>query len=273
MRDDRSGVSEQTPVVNVHHEEDARFSMQFCRWVLKPIGMWPFVYGPPTRNDKFVSAILISICVAFLSFVLIPSGIHTLFREKDIYTKLKLIGPTMYCMTASLKYFYLGIRGTAFTKCIRHMEDDWRTVQDGNHRNIMLKNALLGRKLITICMFFLYSGGLSYHSILPLSSIKKINENYTSRPHTYAGYDIFFDPEASPAYEIVLCIHCIYAIVTYNITTSAYSLSAVFVAHSCGQAQILMNMLDDLVDGKSSKGTTVGERLGVITKQHVRALR
>ncbi|XP_077269870.1 odorant receptor 4-like isoform X2 [Temnothorax americanus] len=259
---------------NVHHEHDIRYTMQLCRWVLKPIGMWHPIYGHhPSRNEKLVSIALIVTCFSALCFVLIPAGLYTLFREKNINIKVKLFGPIGFCLTSTIKYCYLGARAAAFGRCIQHVEDDWRVMQYQDHRGIMLKNALMGRRITTLCALFLYIGGLSYHTIMPLSSRRKINENYTIRLHTYPGYDLFFDPQASPAYEIVFCVHCLFALVTYNITTAACSLAAIFVTHACGQVQILMTLLDDLIEGKWSKGTTVKDRLSMITKHHVRVLR
>ena len=257
---------------NVHHKHDIRYTMQLCRWVLKPIGMWHPIYGHSSQNEKFISIILIIICFSALCFVLIPAGFYTLFREKDINIKVKLFGPVGFCLTNTIKYCYFGARAAAFGRCIRHVEDDWRIVQHQT-REIMLKKVLIGRRLTTLCAIFLYTGGLSYHIIMPLSSKQEINENLTIRIHTYPGYDIFFDPGASPAYEIVFCIHCLFAMITYHITTASCSLAAIFVTHACGQIDILMLLLDDLVEGKWSKDTTVKKRLSAIAKHHVRILR
>ena len=245
--------------------------MQLCRWVLKPIGIWHPIYGHPSQNEKFISIILIVICFSALCFVLIPAGFYTLFREKDISIKVKLFGPVGFCLTNTIKYCYVGARAAAFGRCIRHVEDDWRIVHHQT-REIMLKQ-VLGRRLTTLCAIFLYTGGLSYYIIMPLSSRQEINENYTIRIHTYPGYDMFFDPRVSPAYEIVFCIHILFAMITYHITTASCSLAAIFVTHACGQIDILMLLLDDLVEGKWSKNTTVKKRLSAIAKHHVRILR
>ncbi|XP_032669640.1 uncharacterized protein LOC116843368 [Odontomachus brunneus] len=258
---------------NTHYENDVHFTMQLCRWVLKPIGIWHPIYGQASRYDKFISVILFIICLAALCFVLIPSGIYTVFRAKDINIRIKLIGPVGFCLTTTIKYCYLGVRAASFGKFIHHVEDDWRIVQDKDHREIMLKNAFTGRRLTSLCALFLYTGGLSYTTIMPLSSRIKINGTIISRPHTYPGYDIFFDPETSPTYEIVFCIHCLYSLITYNITTAACSLAAIFVTHACGQVQILMTLLDDLVEGNKNKDTTVDNRLSIIVRHHVRILR
>ncbi|XP_011058421.1 PREDICTED: uncharacterized protein LOC105148412 [Acromyrmex echinatior] len=138
---------------------------------------------------------------------------------------------------------------------------------------MMLRNVLVGRRLTTLCVIFLYTGGMSYHTIMPLSSRTKTNGSFTSRPLVYPGYDLYFDPQASPAYEIIFGMHCLSAMIQYSATTAACSLAASFATHACGQVQILMTLLDDLVDGKRNKGTNVEKRLRLITKHHVRVLR
>ncbi|XP_029160996.1 odorant receptor 4-like [Nylanderia fulva] len=273
---DRSQLPESMvePMVghNVNYEHDINYTMQLCRWVLKPIGIWHLINGNASRNAKLISLALIVTCLSALCFVLIPSGLHTLFYEKDINIKVKLFGPVGFCLTSTIKYCYLGARGPAFGRCIRIVENDWRTVQNPAQREMMLKKALVGRRLTILCALFLYTGGLSYHTIMPLSS-RQVSENFTFRPLTYPGYNLFFDPQVSPVYEIVFCIHCLFALITYNITTAACSLAAIFVTHACGQIQILIMLLGNLVDGKMSKDNTVEKRLSVIAKHHVQILK
>jgi len=270
MRDQFQLIERTLKMYNVHYKHDIRYTMQLCRWMLKPIGMWHPIYGHPSQNEKFISIILIVICFSALCFVLIPAGFYTLFREKDISIKVKLFGPVGFCLTNTIKYCYFGARAAAFGRCIRHVKDDWRIVHHQT-REIMLKQ-VLGRRLTTLCAIFLYIGGLSYYIIMPLSSRQEINENYTIRINTYPGYDMFFDPTASPAYEIMFCIHILFAMISLQITTASCSLAAIFVTHACGQIDILILLLDDLVEGKWSKDT-VKKRLSAIAKHHVRILR
>ncbi|KMQ96107.1 odorant receptor 13a [Lasius niger] len=268
---DRSRLPDK--IYNVHYENDVHYTMQLCRWILKPIGIWHLIYGRSSQYEKLLSVTLIFACFSVLCFVLIPSGPYTLLREKDINVKLKLFGPVGFCLTSAIKYCFLGMRGTAIGRCIEHVEHDWQVIQYQDHRKMMLRNALVGRRLTMLCVIFLYTGGMSYHTIMPLSVRMKTNNNYTNRPLVYPGYDIYFDPQTSPAYEIVFFLHCLSAIIQYSITTAACSLAAIFATHACGQVQILMTLLDDLVEGKRNKNTTVDKRLILITRHHVRVLR
>ncbi|XP_011058381.1 PREDICTED: uncharacterized protein LOC105148373 [Acromyrmex echinatior] len=131
----------------------------------------------------------------------------------------------------------------------------------------------MARRITMLCVIFLYGGGLFYHTILPLSSRTKINGSFTNKPLIYPGYDLYLDPQASPAYEIIIGMHCLSAMIQYSATTAVCSLAANFATHARGQVQILMTLLDDLVNGKKTKGTNVEKRLSFITKHHVRVLR
>ncbi|KAF3054499.1 Odorant receptor 184 [Nylanderia fulva] len=261
---DRSQLPDK--IYNVHYENDIHYTMQLCRWILKPIGIWHLIYGRSSLYEKLISRTLIFVCFSVLCFVLIPAGPYTLLREKDIIIKIRLFGPVYFCLTSALKYCFLGMRGTAIRRCIEHVEHDWQVIQYEDHRKMMLRNAMVGRRLTTLCVIFLYIGGMSYHMIMPL-------KNYTIRPLVYLGYDIYFNPQISPAYEIVFFLHCLSALIQYSITTATCSLGAIFATHACGQVQILMTLLNDLVEGKRSKNTTVDNRLSLITRHHVRILR
>ncbi|KAL2731019.1 OR4 protein [Vespula squamosa] len=270
LGDSRDNNSE---IENKNYQKDIRYVLQLCRWIIKPIGIWPLIYDGATKMEIIISIVLSFACISCLCFVLIPSGLHTLIYEKNINIKLKLFGPVGFCLTSTIKYCYLGIKGRAIGRCIGYMDKDWRHVRDEDYRRIMIKHATVGRNLTILCASFLYSGGMSYHTIMPLFSRKKIDENHTIRPLTYPGYDHFIESQVSPTYEIIFFTHCIYALITYNITTATCSLAATFVSHVCGQVQIIISRLDDLVDGKKNENTVLGDRLAVIIQEHVKVLR
>ncbi|XP_043488149.1 odorant receptor 4-like [Polistes fuscatus] len=270
---DRSNIHSETGIRNIHYQKDIKYALQFCRWVLKPIGIWPLIYPGATKKQITLSIFLGIACVTCLCFVLIPSGLHTLIYEQNINIKLKLFGPVGFCLTSTIKYCYLGIKGNAIGRCIYYMEKDWKYVKDENYRRIMMKHATVGRNLTILCASFLYSGGMSYHTIMPLFSRQRIDENHTIRPLTYPGYDKFFESQTSPTYEIIFVTHCVYALITYNITTATCSLAATFVSHICGQVQIILARLDDLVDGRTNRNTLVADRMAIIIQDHVKVLR
>ncbi|XP_015179496.1 PREDICTED: uncharacterized protein LOC107068018 [Polistes dominula] len=253
--------------------DDKGYAIRLCRFVLKPIGLWSMIYGHVSRAEKILSVVLAVTCFSTVCFVLLPAGLYTILYEHNINAKLKLFGPVGFCLTSTIKYCYLGLKGQAIGRCIEHVENDWKMVRDRNHRTIMIEYATLGRNLTVLCALFLFSGGMSYHTVMTLSSSTKINETFTIRPLTYPGYDRYFDVQASPTYEIVFFLHCVCAMVMYSITTAACCLAATFVTHACGQIQIVMTRLSDLVEGRESSGIELNDRLVIIVRDHVKTLR
>lgn len=164
---DRSRLPDR--IYNVCYKHDIRYAMQLCRWILKPIGIWHLIYGRSSQSEKLLSLMLMLACFSFLCFVLVPAGPYILFREKDINIKVKLFGPVGFCLTSAIKYCFLAARVSAIGRCVEHVESDWQVVRHQDHRKMMLRNALVGRRLTTLCVIFLYTGGMSYHTIMPLS--------------------------------------------------------------------------------------------------------
>lgn len=257
---------------NSNYENDINYTLEMCRWILKPIGIWSYVYSRTSKLEKVTSIALLIACFSCLFFIIVPSSHYIFFVEKNVQTKVKLLGPVGFCVSSAIKYCYLGQKGAIFGRCIKHVEKDWKTVDSRSDRTIMLKHASISRNLITLCAVFLYSGGMSYHTVMQFLSKERTKRNSTIRPLTYPGYDAFLDTQSSPSYEIVFCIHCLSAMVMYSVTTAAYSLAAICVTHICGQIQIQISRLKNLVEkrqGKDSRRITLAN----IVRDHVEILR
>ncbi|KAK2583203.1 hypothetical protein KPH14_009223 [Odynerus spinipes] len=266
-------VLEKEIVQNAYYKDDIRYTMQFCRWILTPIGIWPLLREDVSKTDRNLSIMFLAICCGLFCFILIPSAIQIFVVEKDINIKVKLIGPTCFCLSAAIKYFYFAWHRHGFQICIEYIERDWRTVRNKDDRAVMLKYAVLGRKLTKLCAIFLYTAGISFHTVIPLSSGKHAVANVTLRHFIYSGYDILFDSQASPAYEIVLSVHCVTAVIMYNITTAACSLAAIFVTHACSRIEIIMERINGLVEDTCGDHEYLKVRLAGIVKEHVNILR
>ncbi|CAK9804312.1 hypothetical protein ANTQUA_LOCUS4038 [Anthophora quadrimaculata] len=258
---------------NDHYETDIRYTFELCHWILKPIGMYPLIFNRTSKYERIASVLLILLCCSILQFVIVPFGHHILFIEKDMNMFVKYLGPLTFCLTTFFKYCYFGTKATAIGRCVKHVERDWKMLQNKNHRMIMIRYVTISRNLIKLCAIFLYTGGLSYHTIIPLLSTKNINGNVTFRPLTYPGYEDFFDVQKSPIYEIVYCMHCVYVLVTANIAMAAYSLTTIFATHACGQIKIQTTRLENLTKGEKLLEKVVKDRLAVIVSGHVQILK
>ncbi|XP_043282244.1 odorant receptor 4-like [Venturia canescens] len=157
---------------------------------------------------------------------------------------------------------------------MEHLERDWMSIKSEKDREIMVRNVNVGRQLTMICALFMYTGGLSYHTVMPWWQGNEINEfNETIRPLVYPGYDMFVDSQKSPVYEIIFYTHCFASFVMYTITTTACNLAATFVAHACAQIQIIMSRLETLYENIDEADKLPEHRLGLVIESHVRVLR
>ncbi|XP_078043442.1 odorant receptor 2a-like isoform X1 [Augochlora pura] len=269
MRGDRSCSRARSR--NDHHRNDLNYTLEMCRWLLKPLGVWTSIYHRVSREEKILSLFLQLVCFSCLLFVILPSAHNMFFLEKDVQNVVKLFGPVGFCTFSTIKYMILGVKGNILGRCIKHVEKDWRIVGDPYHRAIMLKQASISRYLITVCVIFLYTGGMSYHTVMQFLSKDNSNANVTMRPITYPCFN-FLDAQSSPTYEIVFFLHCVSALVQYTITSAGYSMAAIFVTHICGQIQIQIKRLNELVDDDREK-STFRDSIGSIVRDHAEVLR
>ncbi|XP_016910386.2 odorant receptor 4 [Apis cerana] len=139
----------------------------------------------------------------------------------------------------------------------------------------MLKYGQIGRNLTIICAIFIYTGGSIFHTILQYKIGTFIDEhNRTIKPVVYPIYNTLFDVQKSPIYELVYLLHSICGYVMYSVTAGSCGLTALFATHACGQIDIVIARLNDLIHGKYTKNTfNLNTRLVKIVKHHLRILR
>ncbi|XP_025075356.1 uncharacterized protein LOC105432429 [Pogonomyrmex barbatus] len=256
---------------NVNCERDILNTLIWNRWILRVLGIWPLVYPDTSTIEKILASISFAFCWSVLSFLLIPLTIFTFSKHSATYDRVKMLGPLVYVCISMLNYLFLVIRHKNIRQCIRVLSTDWRVVQQEDHRKIMIRNAAKGHVLSKFCIVFMYCGGLSYHTLMPfLSHAPTDEQNGTVRPLPWKGFDSIFDLHFMPVYIFVFCAQCCSGIVMFNITTGVCCLAAMFVAHACGQIEIVMDHIENFIKSvqKSPK-----QRMAVIIKHHVQILR
>ncbi|XP_014475033.1 PREDICTED: uncharacterized protein LOC106744625 [Dinoponera quadriceps] len=252
------------------------YSIQLNRWLLKPIGAWPLSLCE-TTTEKISCVILIINSYFLIGFLLVPCTLCTILVATDLDSKLRMIGPLSFVLMATVKHCILTARNGNIGECIRHVHSDWSRVGLGQEkdREIMFDCARFGRWLSFISATFMYSAGLFYNGLMPLLAERtELIDNETVRLHPYPTYRGLFDSRDSPSFEIVQFLQGLAGYVLYTITSGVCSLIAVFVMHACGQCQILMLKMEDLVDSKERKSAncTPDGKLGDIVKCHIRIL-
>ncbi|CAL1689216.1 unnamed protein product [Lasius platythorax] len=258
---------------NANYEKDVIDTLVWNQWLLRVLGIWPLVYPDTTRIEKILAIFSFALCWTVLSLFLILTSIYTFTDRSVMSEKLKMLGPLGYVFFSMLKYFFLIIRHKSFRQCIKILTKDWRMVREGYHREIMLRDAEKGHLLSKFCIVFMYCGGLSYNTIMPFLSQRPNNEqNITVRPMAYLGFDILFDLQLMPVYVFAFCLQCFIGVVMFNITTSVCCLAAMFVAHACGQIDIVLARVKNLVKVECSR-VKFEQCMAIIVQHHVRALR
>lgn len=260
-------------LTNLTSDNDLEFILKIFRWYLKPLG----IYWPPTTKlstlERYIASLLITICSLLLIFILVP-GLIILTKVSDPVMKLKICGPISFCILAIIKYYALIMRRKNIAQCFRHIKNDWQRINSNNDRNTMIDYAQFGRYGAMFCAIFMYSGGIFFAGILPhlSASALKNQQNITIRPFAYPVYFEFFNPHASPAYEILFSIQCCCAFVMHSISSVCCSLVIVFVMHIIGQLEIIIAWLKNFVDNRENNQKNK-KTLSDIIYHHVRTLR
>ncbi|XP_014467407.1 PREDICTED: uncharacterized protein LOC106740659 [Dinoponera quadriceps] len=256
---------------NVHYREDVKYALQQSRIVLRTLGIWPLTDRRPNTIEKISNILLVFICYFFLHCDMVPGVLYYAFSDDEPIVKVKMMSPILYSIMAIAKYSNLLTFGGEIRRCLRYIKEDWRTMLIGDARDLMMIKASTSRRLFTICCTFMYCGGVSYNTIVPLTTGTIVDDqNVTIRWLSCPGYYVFFDPQNSPAYEIVFLLQCLCGLVMYTITVTICGLAALFVLHACAQMEILMRLMRDLVDKSNSGQKDVAAKLATIIEQQIR---
>lgn len=259
---------------NANHKKDVVDTLMWNRWLLRVLGIWPLIYPYTTRIEKILATLSFALCWIVLSLLLILTSMYTFSDRSIIGEKMKMLGPLGYVFFSMLKYLFLVIRHKSIRRCVGDLSADWCMVQDDGHREIMIREAAKGHVLSKFCIMFMYCSGLSYNTVMPfLSQMPDNEQNITVRPMAYLGFDILFNLQLMPVYVFAFCLQCFTGIVMFNITTAVCCLAAMFVAHACGQIDIVIDRVENLMKMERHSSLKSERCMAIIVQHHVRALR
>ncbi|XP_014604758.1 PREDICTED: odorant receptor 13a-like isoform X1 [Polistes canadensis] len=257
---------------NKNYEEDLRYTNELCDYLLRTLGVWPF--SKNTRNTiakSIFKLIVILICYGLLCFFVIPAILHLIMIETNPHAKLKKLPLIFYNVMSVAKYSGLILQENQIARCLRHVEEDWKSIGIENYRTIMKEKAKIGRRLLFICGILMYSSGGFNRVFLPLSRGTIVTpQNITIRPLPCSAYYIFFDEQITPNYEIVFCLQCVSGLVTYSITTAICGLAALFVMHACGQLEILVDLIEGIVKQTDLEKERTNKLISITVEHQIR---
>ncbi|XP_043483820.1 uncharacterized protein LOC122512178 [Leptopilina heterotoma] len=204
---------------------------------------------------------------------ILSNVLSALYEMKEVREKIEIAGPTNFYIMSLSKYLLLLFRGQSVAKCFKYIEEDWQIAADQKHREVMLKNAHYGRYLTILCGAFMYVGGFGYHLVRPLVSERIITDrNITVIPYPAPVYGKILNTGYSPYYEIIFITLLIADFVLFSATVVSFSFAAVFTLHACGQFEIVILHLNNLVNRAEEKKNAAHERLIVVVNSHLRVL-
>lgn len=257
--------------LNKNYENDIKNTLELNRFFFRLLGIWPHTETNSLYLENFKRFWLILASYFLLFCELVSTILYVLIVEKDSRIKLKLIGPAIFSVMAIVKYTSLVFSKSQVKNCLARINNDWRDVANANARNSMVNKAKTGRRMLILCAVFMYSSGLYFRTFVPLSRKKIVtDQNVTIRHLACPAYFIFFDVQASPAYEFVFLLQLLSGFVKYTVTIAICSLAAIFAMHICAQLEILMALMNNLVNERNVKN--LNKNLAVTVEHQIRTL-
>ncbi|XP_067214078.1 odorant receptor 4-like isoform X2 [Linepithema humile] len=263
---------ERMNLYNSNYKADIKYTVQVHKVIMGFIGVWPMLEKQPRCQKRLLEGLLRAACCFLLSFNLIPWALYMFVIVDTFSRRLRMLGALCFYSMVPAMYCTLMLRQDRIRECVKHVEEDWRNVRNVNDRKIMLDKARSGRFILICTILFLFTSGFTYRLIQPIVRGKiVVNENVTIRPLVQGNYYIFFDPQHSPAYEIIFSLHLLTGIVIYIVTASVCGVTALFTMHACGQLEMLVTWLENLANENHwSKEYSTHARLALIIAHHVR---
>ncbi|XP_029160866.1 odorant receptor 13a-like [Nylanderia fulva] len=253
------------------NKNDFNYAVQVTRVILRMVGAWPIPrFG--SNAERIVIRLQNVVCFFLCAFILVPGLLLIFLKVRDVKRRIRLAGPLLNCSMGCIKYSLFLYYGKQIQSCLEQAQQDWQNTTNSSDRKIMLSKAKTGRKFAIFSAAFMYIGGLSYRTIVPLSKGRILTPmNTTIRILSCPSYFVIFDEQESPAYEIVLIVQFFAGLLTYSMTCGAAGLAAFFIMHICGQLSVLIGKLKHLSDMTEPKDRAVATLLADIVEHQIRA--
>ncbi|EFN78904.1 hypothetical protein EAI_02317 [Harpegnathos saltator] len=201
-----------------------------------------------------------------------------LFVEERGNTDLVMmhIGPFLCFLMTITKYICLVLHVDDIRSCVDCVELDWNIARSDEDHEVMVRNAKIGRLTATSLAVFMHSAiqcyGISRCLIKDVVEVDDVNVSIRELPFPF--YNKILDVRFSPAYEVVLFVHCSSAFFISGITSVNCGLMAIFVMHACGQLKILTMWLGNIVhDDDVADVNMMQKKLGFIIEHHLRVVK
>ena len=263
-------ANEEGKSTNSEYLSDYTFVVCVARTLLTPLGIWPR-YGNDTFFSKTLVLLHILTVFGFMLFLLIPHFYYTFFDAEDLRKLMKIIAAQVFSSLGVIKFWTMIINKREIKSCLVDIENNFKNVDTKKDREIMRKNAKIGRMFTTAYLGLSYGGALPYHIIMPLVADKIVKEDNTTQiPLPYLTDYIFFVVETSPFYEFIFVLQIFISSLILSTNCGVYSMLAAIIMHAVCLFEIVCERLQNVTeDGNLQK--LVAE-LKVIIRMHNQAI-
>ncbi|KAL7300758.1 hypothetical protein TKK_0006735 [Trichogramma kaykai] len=244
--------NEKIPYVNRDYLLDTEYVVKVAKTLLTPIGIWPRDGDDSPRSVTIFWMRIVAVFSLMLC-LLVPHFTWTFFKAEDLRKLMKIIAAMVFSSLAVLKYWNMIFTKKDIRACLETMEDHYRLVESEEARQIMLKNAKIGRLFTVAYLSLSYGGALPYHIIMPLLQprVLRQSDNSSMIPLPYPSEYVFFIVEDPPLYQIVFVGQILISSIILTTNTGVYSLIACIVMHCCCLFEVTGHKLERLLDGRS----------------------
>lgn len=265
MTDDISAIQKKFGSLN-------EYSIQVNRWLSKTIGVWPLP-SSTSKFEKITTRILILFCWTIAVLDTTSGLLHFVLVKEDIIIKLKSLAPISYILGGGLNYAVLLLRKNDIRYCIDRIEADWKVITRMADRQVMLKNAKIGRIISCCIVGFMQLGTFCFCTILGVfkRTIKIGNDSMEIYVLPSPTYKIPVD--TNPGHDIVLGFQYVAAYITSATVISAFSFATVFACHASGQLTIMIIWIEEFINRSQKENKNRIDEISVIIEHHMRILR
>lgn len=247
---------------------DYNYVVRVAETLLTPLGIWPR-YGSSGLLSKIQVALHIVVVFSFMLFLLLPHLFYTFVDAEDLKKLMKIIAAQIFSSLGVIKFWTMIIKKGEIRKCLEEIEENFKNVETNQDREVMVKNAKIGRMFTIAYLGLSYGGALPYHIIMPLMEERIVREdNSTQIPLPYLTDYVFFQVETSPFYYEIFVLQIFISSLILSTNCGVYSMLAAVIMHSVCLFEIVCKRLENL-----SKELNIVAELRVIIKMHHRAIK
>lgn len=254
---------------NFNYKNDIDYVIKISRTLLTPIGIYP-LHGSETKLSKILVSLQIIGIFSLMLFLLVPHLIFTYFVADDLRRLMKIIAAQFFNSLALIKFWTLIINKKELRWCLKELQNSWRDIGSEEEREIMTKNAKIGRIFTVAYLSLSYGGALPYHIVMPLVAERIIKEdNSTLIPLPYPSEYVFWVPGDSPGYVYYSLFvgQIIISSIILSTNCGIYSLIATYIMHACCLFELVHKHLESIVDA-AAKGQFDNHLAAIIDKHN-----